>query len=220
MRSLKNATMNYKYIIMCGGTYTNWEKPRQLIEYEDEPIVARTIRLLRENGIKDIAISTHNDVFAQFGLPLLKHTNEYTSEEYNVGQGQWVNAFYPMDEPTCYIFGDVIFSPQAIRTIVADETRSVMLYGSKKPFSPYYPKKYVEPFAFKVYDTELFFDAIDEVKRLDAQGVFKRRPIAWELWSVINGTDPNKPNRKYVAINDYTCDIDYPEQIDEVLKND
>ena len=41
-----------RYIIMCGGDYPTWEVPRQLTEIKGEPIVARTIRLLRKNGIK------------------------------------------------------------------------------------------------------------------------------------------------------------------------
>ena len=57
-----------KYIIMCGGTYKRWETPRQLTEIRGEPIVARTIRLLRENGVSDIAISSNNPVFEQFSL--------------------------------------------------------------------------------------------------------------------------------------------------------
>ena len=43
-----------RYIIMCGGRYQQWQTPRQLIKIRGEPIVARTIRLLRENGITDI----------------------------------------------------------------------------------------------------------------------------------------------------------------------
>ena len=48
------------YIIMCGGTYKKWETPRQLTKVCGEPIVARTIRLLREQGVDDIAISSNN----------------------------------------------------------------------------------------------------------------------------------------------------------------
>ena len=52
--------MNYKFIIMCGGTYPHFKEPRQLIRIHGEPIVARTIRLLREAGITDISISAIN----------------------------------------------------------------------------------------------------------------------------------------------------------------
>ena len=34
-----------KYVIMCGGTYKNWETPRQLIKIQNESTAERTIRL-------------------------------------------------------------------------------------------------------------------------------------------------------------------------------
>lgn len=208
-----------KYIIMCGGKYRNWQTPRQLLEVEGEQIVARTIRLLREAGVKDIAISSNNpEWFNDFGVPVLVHDNSYDARGYNDSKGYWCDAFYPMDEPACYLFGDVIFSPEAIRTIVDYHTETIMLFGSKVPFAPEYPKKWREPFAFKVKDQALLKWAVKEVKRLDSIKAFKRRPIAWELWSVINRTNPNKINKTYVAINDYTCDVDYETEVEDVIK--
>ena len=128
-----------KYIIMCGGKYRNWQTPRQLLEVEGEPIVARTIRLLHEAGIEDIAISSNNpEWFNDFGVPVLVHDNSYDARGYNDSEGYWCDAFYPMDEPACYLFGDVIFSPEAIRMIVDYHTETIMLFGSKVPFAPEY----------------------------------------------------------------------------------
>lgn len=204
----------YKYIIMCGGHYKKWTIPRQLLYVEGEPIVARTIRLLQEEGVTDIAISSDNPLFDSFGVPRLVHDDDYYARQYNDMDGYWCNCFYPTDEPTCYMFGDVIFSPAAIRTIINTDTDDIMLFGSKPPFAPEYPKPYIEPFAFKVYDTEHLKRACDEVKRLDTENAFYRKPIAWETWNVIHGGDPNNIDySSYVAINDYTCDIDNPEEI-------
>lgn len=205
-----------KYIIMCGGNYDGWDKPKQLQEIKGEPIVARTIRLLRDAGIKDISISTIHDGFDVFGVPVLRHENDYHVRKYNDYDGYWCNAFYITDEPTCYIFGDVVFSDMAIRTIVGTDTDGILLFGSKAPYAPEYPKWYEEPFAFKVQDTELLRWTIGEVKRLDSIGAFNRRPIAWEFWNVSQGGDPNHINPNYCVINDYTCDIDKPSEIDMV----
>ena len=201
-----------KYIIMAGGNYTKWEKPKQLTEICGEPIIARTIRLLREAGVTDIAISSNNPVFNKFGVPVLHHANDFVTSG-DICTGYWVDCFYPTDEPACYIFGDVVFSPNAIKTIVEHETDDIMFYGSKKPFAPEYPKTWREPFAYKVVNQKRFRKAIDEVKALNVAGVFKRHPIAWELWAVICGTPPNRINRHYVGVNDYTCDIDSPNDI-------
>ena len=42
-----------KYIIMCGGEYKQWETPKQLSVVKGEVLVERTVRLLKENGIKE-----------------------------------------------------------------------------------------------------------------------------------------------------------------------
>lgn len=206
--------MKFKFIIMAGGTYPKWETPRQLLKFKGEPIIARTIRLLRENGIEDISISSNNPVFEEFGVPVLKHENSYNATAYNVCTGYWCDAFYPTDEPTVYLFGDVVYSPEAIRTIIETETDDIEFFASAPPFSRLYVKPYIEPFAFKVVDTDHLKRAVKQVKRLDIEGRFRRKPIAWEVWNVIRGGDPNHiDHHSYTVINDYTCDIDHPGEI-------
>ena len=201
-----------KYIIMCGGQYDDWAIPRQLTEVSGEPVVARTIRLLKEAGITDIAISSNNQIFNQFGVPVLRHDNGYRADGASITSGYWCEAFYPTNEPTCYIFGDVVFSPEAIKTIVETGTDDIEFFASAPPFSMDYMKPWAEPFALKVVDPEHLRDAIDRTIEYADQGRFLRKPIMWELWQVIKGTPLNEINfENYVIINDYTCDIDRPE---------
>lgn len=202
-----------EYIIMCGGQYDKWSKPRQLTEIFGEAVVARTIRLLKEAGASNIAISTNDPRFERFGVPILRHSNPFTTS----GGGSWVDGFYPAEEPVCYIMGDVVFSPEAIRTIVETETDGVQFFASSPPFSKFYIKQWAEPFAFKVADLKRFRDAVDFVRQNEHSGIFFRRPISWELWQVINGENVRTINyRNYAAINDYTCDIDTPEDAQKI----
>lgn len=199
-----------KYVIMCGGRYKDWAEPRQLSFIGKERVIERTIRLLRENGVNDISISTNDSIFEQFGVPVLRHYNsfiQYGSLECNY----WTDAFYPICGPACYIMGDVVFSPEAIQTIVSTETDDIEFFASAPPFSPLYIKPWAEPFSFKVVDQEHFRRAIKMVEHLQDIGAFNRPPIAWELWQVIKETPINKIDyRNYTVINDYTCDIDTP----------
>ena len=201
-----------KYIIMCGGIYPQFKKPRQLTEVFGEKLVERTIRLLRENGVDDIAISTTSDAFNSFGVPILQHDNKY---HYTVNT-DWLDGFYPMDEPVCYIFGDVYFSPQAIKTIVEYKVDDVMFFASGPyAFHIAYIKDWSEPFAFKVVDTEKFREAIRKTNELES--LFRRKPIAWELWQVIKGHPLNVIRYdSYVAINDYTCDVDNAYDLEKI----
>lgn len=205
-----------RYIIMAGGHYEQWKTPRHLLEIHGETIVGRTIRLLRENGIEDIAISSDNPAFDRFDVPVLHHRNIYTARAYNDMDGYWCDAFYPTDEPACYLFGDVIFSPAAIKKIIGTQTDAIEFFASARPFAKEYPKNWVEPFAFKVRDQRLFRKYIEEIKaRADECW---RKPIAWELWALIKGRRIDIDDRTidYTVINDYTCDIDSKDEIPEL----
>lgn len=207
-----------KYIIMCGGTYKKWETPRHMLPINGEPIAGRTIRLLAENGIEDIAISSDNPAFERFGVPVLKHDNRYVGYG-SRNNGRWTDAFYPTEEPTCYLFGDVVYSPEAIKTIIENETDDIEFFASSPPFSPEYIKPWAEPFALKVVDTEHLKRAIRTTKQYADMGLFDRPPIMWELWQVIKQTPLNHIDYgNYIAINDYTCDVDREEDI-ELIEN-
>ena len=198
-----------KYIIMCGGTY---QFPRHFTQIRGETVVARTIRLLREAGVEDLAISATDPRFEAFDLPILRHFNEFTVKNAEVESGAWVNCFWPTTDPACYIFGDVVFSPEAIRTIVNTPANGIAFFASAPPLSPRFIKRWAEPFAFKVEDQHRFRAAIDFVNANLDTGIFRRHPIAWELWQVIRGRDVREIDYdSYTAINDYTCDIDEPE---------
>lgn len=194
-----------KYIINCGGEYPGFKTPRHLLPLRGERIIERTIRLLRENGVTDISISATDPRFEGLGVPVLKPEKSYICGV----NGWWIdNAFIETNEPTCYIFGDVIFSPAAIKKIVETETDDVEFFASAPPFGAGYPKHHAEPFAFKVVNTEHFYEAIKQTKDLFEAHLI-RRCIAWELWQVIKDTELNVIDyTNYTAINDYTCDID------------
>ena len=113
-----------KYIIMAGGKFDKFKTPRQLLKVNGEVLIERTIKLLKENGIADISISTNNPGFDYLGVPILNHNNSYEVKSGKI-YGHWCDAFYPTNEPTCYIFGDVYFSKEAIKTIIETKTCSI-----------------------------------------------------------------------------------------------
>ena len=199
-----------KYIIMCGGWACKSANPKHFYEYKGEILVQRTIRLLKENGVDDIAITTSPscvDKYKQFGVNVIPY------EADNV-PFIWLDAFYPTTEPICYIFGDVAFSDKAIEIIVNTPTDDIEFFASAPPFAPEYPKKWAEPFAFKVENQRRFKSCIHQTKECMRNGVFFRHPIAWELWQIIKCTQPNIIRYdNYTVINDYTCDVDYESEL-------
>ena len=202
-----------KYIIMCGGKYSWLETPKQLTKINGEPLVARTIRLLKENGIEDIAISSKDARFDNFGVPRLEHENNFevikdNGKEYV--KGYWVDAFYPSEEPVCYLYGDVYYSENCIKTIINTDTEDVLFFASTIPCRPNYFKMWEEPFAFKVVNQEHFRRAINICKQKRDAGQTNREPISWEVYRTLNKIDINlhKIADNFIAINDESTDID------------
>ena len=205
-----------KYIILCGGYYLPFKDypTKHFVEINGESLVERTIRLLNENGVSDYDISltanrSHVDLFTSFGYPvIIEDPTPY-----------WVDGFPKIGGPVCYIFGDVFFSPEAIKTIIETDTKDIDYFASAIPFYKHYTKGWAEPFAFKVQDFLAFEKAVDTTKKLQDEGKFCRVPaIAWELWQVIKGTEINVIDyNNYIAINDYTRDIDTQAEYEEVL---
>lgn len=205
-----------KYVIMCSGYYDIWEDtPRQLLCVSDnETLIERTINLLFEHGVSknDILITAMPEstkLFEKYGVSVIPFDSGF-----NAGvSGWWVDGFYDIGEETCYIFGDVFFSMEAIHRIVLAATNDLgirFFASSLAGKSLYFPKQWNEPFAFKVWNTKRFRNAIEATKDLALRGGFRRHPISWELWHVISGRDPLIAYDNYDAIDDYTCDIDSP----------
>lgn len=206
-----------KYVIMCGGDY---KIPKHLLKVKGERIIDRTIRLLRENGVKDLYLSTNNPAFEELGIPILHHTNRFSDKK----SGNWLDAFYPSNEPITYIYGDVYFSEYAIKTIVETNTRGILFFSSKNVNRPEYFKRWQEPFAFKVIDQQRFRNSIKICNELYKKGKTNREPISWELYRVINKYDINTHiiDKGHIAIDDYTTDVDNENdliELERVLSN-
>ena len=218
-----------KYIIMCGGNYKKFETPKQLLKINGEVIVERTIRLLKENGIKDIYVSTNNPAFDYLDVPKLKDKDnqfEYWGKyEGKKSKKCWLKAYYPMYEPVCYLHGDVYFSDEAIKTIVETKVKDTMFFcawDKQDGYKHYMSSGGREPFAYKVENYKLFRDAVDSLLQMIDNGDFKGfPPCAWNVYRYINGLDIGlnakwygdlnsifNSKGDYIVINDYTNDVD------------
>ena len=213
---------------MCGGFYQNFrEVPKQLSVVNGERLVDRTIRLLKENGVEEIYISSNNPVFDTCGVPRLEHENSYRYDNDTL-TGYWVDAFYPHFEDNTkvtYLFGDVYYTEKAINKIVNFKTYKNVLFGTGIAKNKLH-KNWGEPFAYVVNDYKVFMDGVKAVKKLQDEGKTKRMALVWELYRYLNGLDINIQQVKgdtYICIDDGTIDIDGPQQIEQLndkIKNE
>lgn len=207
-----------KYIILAYSNDKTFDIPRQLVEINGEPLLKRTIRLLKENGIENIILTGKDKRYKELGVKL--YSSEKNDYDYINHTGYWLNAFdfELMNEPVCFIWGDVYFSEEAIKTIVETDTNSTMFFCSYNNESEYYIKKHDEPLAYKVVDTDLFKEHIIRVKEMKDKGLCCREPIVWEVYRSIHGQDINthEMTTDFVAINDISCDIDSVKDAEEI----
>lgn len=210
-----------KYVIMCGGEYKNFETPKQLTIINGETLVDRTIRLLKENGINEIYITSTDPRFDNCVAPRLEHKNTYKVKD-DIQEGYWLDAFYPYFKPSdkvCFMFGDVYYTEEAIRTIVDLKCVKNTLFGTSDAKNEKH-ENWGEPFAYKVVDYKTFMEGVDAVKKMQDDGITKRMPIVWELYRYLNGLDVNVQqvlDETYVCIDDGTMDVDDFNKI-EILK--
>lgn len=211
-----------KYVILANSNDKTFDIPRQLVEINGETLIGRTIRLLKENGVKDILITASDERFKEYGEVYTPNKSDYNYEN---GTGYWLNAFpfELIDEPVCFIWGDVYFSEKAIQEIVELESKEDLFFCTYKNETEKYIKKHDEPLAYKVMNCDRFKEHINKVKRLKDEGKCCREPIIWEVYRSIHNQDINTHimTTDFIAINDESCDIDSKldiERLRDVLK--
>lgn len=210
-------------IIMCGGKYHKFKKHKALTVINNEVLVERTIRLLKENGIKDWYISTNDPDFEKYDERgnIIHHKNNFEVLENGSVKGYWLEAYYITEEPTIYLHGDVYYTEEAIKKILNYKAKENTFIGNDIARNPQH-LNWGEPFGWIIVDNEKFKDDIEKTKRLQDEGKLERGyALSWELYRVMNGYDPNYMlinDNNYLSIDDNTIDVDEPFQIEEVNK--
>ena len=209
---------------MAGGYYEHFDRPKALMEIKGETIASRTIRLLKEAGVdmNDVHFTGSDERLKAYGVDVLTHNNSHRWEDHTI-KGYWLDAFYPHfadDTKVTFLYGDVVYTPEAIKTIVNCDRNGNILFGTGLARNKLH-KNWGEPYAYKVDDYRAFMDGVNAVKKLWDEGKLKRNPITWELYRYLNGLDVNVQAIKdetYICIDDGTIDIDAPYVITEAEK--
>ena len=158
-------------IIMCGGNYKDFKKHKALSLIRGEILVERTIRLLEENGIDNWFISTNDPDFDKYGN-ILHHENSFEVKDGKVS-GYWVDAFYPTNEATIYLHGDVHYSEDAMKKILTLNPKQNTLIGNEIARNPQHIDM-GEPFGWIIVDQEKFREDIEKTKKLQDNGELAR----------------------------------------------
>lgn len=179
---------------------------KQLVPINGEPILHRTVRLLKENGITDIWITSHNPEFEVEG------TTRYEPEN-NIYEIDKLLSCKPIwQSPTMFLYGDVFYSEEAMKTIVETPILDRWLFFGRFHVS-YYTGHGGELFCKKIEDLDYLEACCNWVKSWYFVG--KGRGGGWELYRRMAGVIDDRvnvhvPYDHFVGIDDYTDDFDFP----------
>lgn len=197
-----------RVVILCAGKDEKWNKqsdvPKQMIVLNSEPLLYRTIRLLKENNITDILVSVREK--DQFILP--QGVNEFvnTKNDYDI------SCFTGVEElqPDICLFGDVYFSDDAIKKIVNGSENFYGRYGAGK-VKRFNGEMFALKFSLLVWGA--IYKLLEKRKRGDIQ-----KPLqSWHIYRYMQGIPlyEHRINGNWCDIDDCTDDFD---NLNELVK--
>lgn len=215
---------NPRIIIIAAGDATRWGGymgvTKHYAEIAGEPVIERTVRLLKERKLKDIwVVSKGYQIEGVKNYRPTLNPRNHDADKFLSSSELWHEK-----KRTIVIYGDVYFTEEAIDTILSfgmDLFRMFCRPTQNRKFK--YP--YGECFAisFAPVEHEYLLYNLKRLVHLYRADVIDRIG-GWELTRLMAGVPIERMNKhqynlpNYVVINDKTNDIDYPSDFENVKK--
>jgi hypothetical protein len=215
-----------KAVIIAAGKAERWGNhlgvAKHFAPLAGEPIIVRTVRLLRERGVDDIVVVGPDERYDIDGARLFVPTHDYGSfgdaDKFLSSRAEWSQG-----GRTVVLYGDVFFTDHAMDTIVGHGVREWTLfarpYASKVTHKPW-PECFAQSFWPEHRDEHERH--LLRVASLHAKGRINRCG-GWEHYrSMCGATSAHTirrgelPTDRMVVIDDETDDVDFPADYDLV----
>ena len=187
-----------KYIIMADGKGTRWNNyhniPKHFIEIGGETLLARTVRLLRENDARaDIVITSHDPRYEVPGA------RRYEPQNNHLEIDRFTEELIADD--VCFLYGDTFYSESVIQKIADTPAEKLLFFGNERSIV-----------AIKVADGALFRQHVDRVRELFLAGKIEKC-IGWQVYQSFEGLPFGEKTiaADYILIQDGTEDFNSPE---------
>ena len=186
-----------KYIIMADGKGTRWNNyhniPKHLIEIDGETLLARTVRLLRENDARaDIVITSHDPRYEVPGA------RRYEPQNNHLEIDRFTEELIADD--VCFLYGDTFYSESVIQKIADTPAEKLLFFGNERSIV-----------AIKAADGALFRQHVDRVRALFLAGKIEKC-IGWQVYQSFEGLPFGEKTiaADYILIQDGTEDFNSP----------
>jgi MobA-like NTP transferase domain len=212
-------------IVIAAGEATRWKNylnvPKHYLQIDGEPIIERTVRLLRENGVGDIHV-----VSKEYCVPHCYNFRPKLNYEQNADADKFLSSkeLWNRNGRTVVFYGDVFFTEESMNTIVGFENDEWTLF-CRPDRSRITGRRWGECFAQSFYATEIsrHEKALHRIVRLYKKGVIKRCG-GWEHYRAMVGRpddeirSPHIMTTNYFTIDDFTEDFDFPTDYDSFIE--
>lgn len=191
-----------KYIIMADGKEQRWNQFRGIHKWQipvgHQTLLERTCDQLRKlDPDAPIYITSHDPTLQIEGV--VRHEPRNNVLEVDRFTAELI------EENICFLYGDTLYSEDALCRIITEKTEDVLFFGNKKTI-----------FAIKVADADLFKTHISRVRNLYLNEEIKEC-IGWEVYHSLYGLplESRDIGDGYVLIEDRTRDFNAPTDLQE-----
>lgn len=188
-----------RFVIMADGKGIRWNNhlgiPKHLAEVNGEPIISRTVRLLRDLTDGEIIVTSHDERYEFKGSRRHEPLNNRLE----------IDRFTEelIEDDICFLYGDTYYTESALKTIICTKTEDMIFFGNSKSIV-----------AVKVTDSELFRYHLNRVKQLYISGKLQKCK-GWQVYQSFVGQsfeEKPRPGGKFVLLDETTTDINTPEE--------
>jgi hypothetical protein len=218
-----------RWFILANGEAKRWNNymnvDKQLLIIDGEPILHRTVRLLKENGQDDIwIIGKHkvegaNNYIPTYKTPIPKfdvfRNLCIVAPDENKIINRWVAGFV-------ILYGDCYYTEEIIKDVITKEVNKWGHWCCQRP-NKFTGKPWEEGYAHKITDVNWWFDKCDEYHKKVASGeinhvsdwCFNRFVIGIDLYT----HQPELMKEYDIDWEDETDDFDFPVDYDNWMRN-
>lgn len=187
-----------EYIIMAGGPAIRWKNynntTKHLIKIDNENMLERIVRQLKENNVDNISITSNNPAYELPGI----RRNEmiYDNKMYNM--------FYykALEGEVTFLYGDTFYTDNIINKIIKTETDDIVFFGTDDSI-----------IGIKVINYKKFKKYVEEMKdyNVDRAG--------WALYRKINNLPEgdNTPCSNFVHIDEEVINVNTPNDFELLI---
>jgi choline kinase len=200
--------MKTKIFLMCAGKGVRWgiKTPKHIAIVNGEQNIKRTIRLIKEHGIKEEPYVIINELHKSFFDTSLNLVIGSFKREID----RFRNAYPYFDncERVIFLYGDVIYKEDDLKKILDGYNNC---FFGRKDRNPLTKKMYGELFGLVVIDKEKFILDIKQIVEKFDKGLIERE-IGWSVYNEFEN------DYQFEELSYYTDDYDNYKEYQQILK--